>query len=700
MSRDYTVLNIGKGTCPICNADRKNSNTCKRWESGMISCYRETTNEVGEEINGYRFAGEDAAGFGSWKPADQWEDSATPKQSVKSPRKPQKRVWEYTRITDSTHSAEVKVTRIDSADGKKIFQKKIDNDLNVFDDLTDIYPALAPLYYGEVLKRALDGELVFLAEGEATADALRQVGLNGTTLNKNAPKDTLKVALIDRGVDASQIIVCPDQDKVGVKDAQKVAEVIPGCRFMHAFPGTPQWNGQMPDGGGLDAFDWIELGATAEQITAAVVDELVKITSKKTSDSSADAASLEEFQQWLQTLLEKDEWMRLPMAQKKAKEDGLAISARQIGELLKRAEHESRGISIKRRGRRSLKSVKIPALWEGMIPARRPCAVIGLPKSNKTQLILNMVAAWWGGEESYLGRKLNGECPPVIIVGTDQGEEDWVNSLRRAGLPGEVDPDMQITPIVELWSAEQGLALNAEGIEAVREVAEEYPGALIIADSIRKLVVSPLGIDEKDTRVVSPLQKLELELAPYDVSMVYIHHAGKGRAGESPITAGAGGTALPGHAANLIGLQKVSDRDDEHRVQVWIDGRLGRESKFYFDSSVDGFALLGDGQDIARVERMQKAEGALTDAQEEVLLGLREVFVAESLPATSEQLCYHLGGKYLKTDGCPYLQLMNSKLKSLANKSLISRSTESTKTGTIVLWTPVQLPSNQTYDPF
>ena len=63
----------------------------------------------------------------------------------------------------------------------------------------------------------------------------------------------------------------------------------------------------------------------------------------------------------------------------------------------------------------------------------------------------------------------------------------------------------------------------------------------------------------------------------------------------------------------MIGLQKVSDRNDEHRVQVWIDGRMGRESKFYFDSSVDGFALLGDGQDIARVERMQKAEGALTE---------------------------------------------------------------------------------------
>lgn len=392
--------------------------------------------------------------------------------------------------------------------------------------------------------------------------------------------------------------------------------------------------------------------------------------------------------------------MRQPLASKKAKDLGLAISARQIGELLKQAEHESRGISIKRRGRRSLKSARIPALWEGVIPARRSCCIVGLPKSNKTQLILNMIGAWWSGEEFYLGRKLHGDCPPVIIFGTDQGEEDWVNSLRRAGLPGDVDPDMESTPVVELWSQEQGLALNNEGIEAIREVAEEHPGALIIGDSIRKLVVAPLGIEEKDSRVISPLQKLELELAPYNVSMVYIHHAGKGRAGESPITAGAGGTALPGHASNMIGLQKVSDRDDEHHVQVWIDGRMGRESKFYFDSSVDGFALLGDGQDIARVERMQKAEGALTEAQEEVLLGLREVFVVESLPATSEQLCHHIGGRYLKPDGSAYLPLINSKLRALATKNLVDRSTQSTRTGSLVPWSPVQLPSDQAYDPF
>ena len=417
------------------------------------------------------------------------------------------------------------------------------------------------------------------------------------------------------------------------------------------------------------------------------------------ADVDTDATTLEGFKAWIPSLLAKDEWMRQALAVKRSKDLGLPLTAAQIRELLKLAEHESRGISIKRKGKRTLEQVQIPALWDGMIPAQRASCVVGLPKSNKTQLILNMVGAWWAGESHYLGRKLHGDCPPVIIVGTDQSELDWVNSLRRAGLPGDVDPDMESTPIVELWSQEQGLALNADGIDAIREVVQDYPGALIICDSIRKLVVAPLGIEEKDARLIAPLQQLELELTLYEPSVVYVHHAGKGRAGESPITAGAGGTALPGHVANMIGLQKMSDREEERKVQAWIEGRLGLDYKFYFDTSKDGFTLLGDGADLMRVERMRKAEEKLTDAQSDVLYTLRDLYVSESLPVTAEQLCYELGGQYVR-NGNAYLQLVNNKLRSLENKLLVSREKQKNDHGSFVVWMPVQLPSDQEYEPF
>ena len=141
----------------------------------------------------------------------------------------------------------------------------------------------------------------------------------------------------------------------------------------------------------------------------------------------------------------------------------------------------------------------------------------------------------------------------------------------------------------------------------------------------------------------------------------------------------------------MVGLKKVSDRDDKHHVQVWVDGRMGRESKFYFDSSIDGFALLGDGQDIARIERMQKSESGIMETQEDVLLGLHQVIVTESLQTTLESLCHHIEGKYLLCEERPSLQLMNAKPKprALATKNLAERSTQSTKTRSTVPWSTV-----------
>lgn len=680
--------------CPVCG--RTHDGDCRIGET-IVFCHKHIEGTPGEQQGEWRFVqtNDGDHGTGMWKHESAWQQITKTEETFYANRKE----WKY-------YNAEGQhiFSFVREGEQKKSYTPLAGSPADYTDDVV--------LYRNHDAVKAINSQrekgqdpFVFWVEGEKCADTLWDLGLPAVTTqggwnNLRPERDGGKLP------EDVKIILVPDRDRCGVQYVNNVAELYPENpkQWVRCWPEKPElWNGKCPDKKGLDVADWlkgVERSEALKLLRGAISDDPIVLAVKQSSEATLDAVNLEEFKAWIPTLLDHEEWMRLPMAQKRAKDLGLSLQSRQVSELLKQAEHESRGISIKRRGRRSLMSAAMPALWEGMIPARRACCVVGLPKSNKTQLILNMIGAWWSGEDSYLGRKLNGDCPPVIIVGTDQTEEDWVNSLRRAGLPGDIDPDMESTPIVELWSAEQGLALNAEGIEAIREVAEENPGALIICDSIRKLVVAPLGIEEKDARLISPLQKLELELAPYETSLVYIHHAGKGRAGESPITAGAGGTALPGHVSNMIGLQKVSDRDDESRVQAWIDGRMGRESKFYFDTSESDFRLLGDGADIARIEKMQKAEGGLTEAQEEVLLALREVYVAESLPTTSEQLCNHVGGRYLKSDQKPYLQLMNSKLRALANKGLVESSSTSTRTGAVMLWVPVQLPSDQLYDPF
>lgn len=92
MRSDYTVLNKGKGNCPVCGADHNNSNKCKQSnDSGIISCYRENSAEIGGEVNGYRFVGEKDS-WGLWKPAELWTDEPSAERPRKEPAKEIKHV--------------------------------------------------------------------------------------------------------------------------------------------------------------------------------------------------------------------------------------------------------------------------------------------------------------------------------------------------------------------------------------------------------------------------------------------------------------------------------------------------------------------------------------------------------------------------------------------------------------------------------
>lgn len=681
-----------KHPCPVCN--RTKDGDCRLGDD-LVFCHTHPEGEVGEQRGEYLFVKTNKGdhGTGIWKHQSKW-DHFQKTESFYSSRKE----WPYLNKSGQHVFSFVR-------DGHKKFSS------TPLEGSPSAYTADLVLYRrDEALKRIEDQRkqaqqpFLFWVEGEKCADVLWSLGLPAVTTQGGA-----NGFRVDR--DAGQIpedvtlILTPDRDRVGVAYIREVAAAYPNNpkQWLRCWPEQNElWNVKCPATKGMDIADWLEgkEPSDARRLLRSAVSEKPIELAKERPEMEPDAEDLEAFKKWIPELLQEEEWKREPLATKRAKALNLSLNTRQIQQLLIQAEHASRGISTRALGRRTLKSERMKVLWEGIIPSGRSCVFVGLPKTYKTQLILNAVGAWWRGEPQYLGRKLNGDCPPVIIVGTDQPQKDWEESLLRAGLPLEVDPDMGVSPVVEFWSAEQGLSLNQEGIERIREVVQNYEGALVICDSIRKLVVAPLGIEEKDARLIGPLQKLELELSPYKASVVYIHHSGKGRAGESPITCGAGGTALPGHATNLVGLQKVTEDETESRVQVWIDGRLGRENKFFFEAQENGdFKLLGDLSHIQKVKQMQAAEDKLTEAQEIVLNAVREIYVTEGLPTTSEQLCFHLGEEWMR-NGEPYLQKINPKLRSLANKYLIEETRSCQSKGQVnnsKLWKPVQLPSDTTY---
>ena len=74
-------------------------------------------------------------------------------------------------------------------------------------------------------------------------------------------------------------------------------------------------------------------------------------------------------------------------------------------------------------------------LVEDLIMKSDTNLLIASPKVGKTTLVVDLIGKWSRGvEDSYLGKKFIGKCPPVFIVGTDMPRSRWLLLLNRFGL--------------------------------------------------------------------------------------------------------------------------------------------------------------------------------------------------------------------------------------------------------------------------
>jgi hypothetical protein len=118
------------------------------------------------------------------------------------------------------------------------------------------------------------GYPIFLVEGESCVERLMELGLPATTSIGGAGKWT-KYGYPNYLQDLSslRVILCPDADRAGLDhmlDVEKSlrAHGIEIVGWLLAPPDAP-WD-DLPTGGGLDVVDWLEDGATAEDILSSI----------------------------------------------------------------------------------------------------------------------------------------------------------------------------------------------------------------------------------------------------------------------------------------------------------------------------------------------------------------------------------------------------------------------------------------------
>jgi hypothetical protein len=214
-------------------------------------------------------------------------------QEKKPVRPAQTRYWEY---PDHDGERFIRVKRIDFGDGRKKDIKQEHWDKNKKDWVTgygSITRDSIPIYrYTEVKEAIAKGRQILLVDGEQCADILWEFNLAATTSIGGMGKFSLANSMDLQG---AEVVIVPDRDEPGIKDADKVAEYFSDAQWLYPFP-NKNWE-KLPKSDGLDIFDWIEQEKLSPRdIRAAIGEKKIFKVPAPASQAAANVVRPPQFQ--------------------------------------------------------------------------------------------------------------------------------------------------------------------------------------------------------------------------------------------------------------------------------------------------------------------------------------------------------------------------------------------------------------------
>jgi len=378
---------------------------------------------------------------------------------------------------------------------------------------------------------------------------------------------------------------------------------------------------------------------------------------------------------------------RLIYLREAAEATGLTIRDGELKRLLVEARRSTLG-TFEAITDRPLSLAPTPWLWEGLLMPEAFNLLLALPKVGKTSLVLEALGLWFSGAPGFLGQRFQGPCPSVLIVGTDQPENDWARMLKSARL---LLPDGRLAapPILGLFTAGNPLYLDDEGIERIAASAEENPGLLVVVDSYHACCRT-LGISENDAEMADPVLALLEAIAPHRGTLLVVHHANKAGAAGGAAVASRGTSALPAAASQIIQLHRMAQANPaaapDKRIVLKTEGRGGAPLQLLIERTDQGWHLHGDADEVMEAQRLMEVEAKLQDRQAEALEAVRDHYEQDQQPMDAATIAQrlHLGGKGSR-DG---ERKARSTLDQLSRRGLLVVEHQTTPTGRRKLYRP------------
>lgn len=282
--------------------------------------------------------------------------------------------------------------------------------------------------------------------------------------------------------------------------------------------------------------------------------------------------------------------------------------------------------------------------------------LVGQPGAGKSRLAAAGIAAWLRGADRFLDQAMPCALPAderhALIVGPDQGLEDWALTLEPVGLAVRTGPTtLRLHSRVTLLPLETGTVLDADGLALIRRWCDDHPGGAVLVDSLA--AVLPPGVDEDKPAAGRPVAALAEALGSCWGILTHHSRKGAGREGNLGVGAGRGSSAIDGAVSRVVGLglihkmeggQPVPQESDPRR-ELLSTKRGGATLHLIVKSDGNGcWTSEGTADDLKRQERQERAVQGLTEAQSAVfeVLGEAEGWltgrqVAEALLPAGEE---------------------------------------------------------------
>ena len=167
----------------------------------------------------------------------------------------------------------VVVHRDDTSGSKRIWQNfpTIDHSAPSHKtQLQEIKAHVLPFMYQEAVEESeRSGLPIVIVEGELTCQAVWSIGLPAVTF-LGGSKQYRTNGDYSHLFKKHKIVLAPDRDEQGVAFMREIEADNPGAQWLYADPRSWEWQ-NLPSGNGLDLADYIEEGATKDDLLASIV---------------------------------------------------------------------------------------------------------------------------------------------------------------------------------------------------------------------------------------------------------------------------------------------------------------------------------------------------------------------------------------------------------------------------------------------